>query len=144
MTAKEYRLKLIDMKAAYFGERERIAMVAALDTIGRIKRRVINTRKNAQGGIFGIYSPQYQKVRKEKGLPGDKINFSFTAEMWKNTTARVLSVTDAEIVILLSPSAEHIEKMIKNTERFGTILELNAKEEANHRKIYEDTLRDIV
>lgn len=144
MTAKEYRLKLIGMKKRYFAEREQIALLSALDTVALMKRRVINKRENADGGIFGIYSNDYQKVRKEKNLLGENVNFSFTNKMWNSTTARVVSVTDAEIVVLISPDAQNAFKMLHNTERFGTILELNKKEQDLHRKIYERKVRDVI
>lgn len=143
MNLKELAVFIDSKKKEYVENRERIALLSALDTAALMKRRVINERQNADGGIFGVYSEKYQKTRQSRNLLGDNVNFSFTNKMWNSTTARIISVNSSEIVVLISPDGANVYKMIHNTERFGTILELNEKEQEIHRSIYQDRINDL-
>jgi hypothetical protein len=143
MSIKQFTALVRSEQERIKSNHSKVALLAALDAAALMKRRVINERIDADGGIFGLYSENYQKRRKRRNLLGSAVNFSFSNKMWNSTTARILSDTGYVVTILISPDPENIFKMASNTERFGTILELNKDEIDLHAQIYESKLKTI-
>lgn len=143
LTPQQFRSIIKTNTEKFLSEHGRIALLSALDTVALVKRRVINQRENDEGGIFGIYSKQYQKKRLENNLLGNQVNFSFTNKMWNSTTARIIENSGARVVVFISPDAANIEKLRYMTEKFGPILVLSEEEEQLHKEIYESKIKDI-
>lgn len=143
LSPQQFKALFKKRQEQFLQEHGRIALLSALDTVALVKRRVINERENADGGIFGIYSAGYQKRRIDNNLLGEQINFSFTNKMWNSTTARIIENTGDRVVVFISPDADNIEKLKYMTEKFGPILVLNPEEEQIHKEIYENKVKDI-
>ena len=140
MDIKEFLAVERSRRSRIIDDNVRAALKSALDGAALMKSRIINKRENAEGGIFGIYSPDYLKRRINRNLLGDEVNFSFNNDMWLSTTARVIENTDLKVVILISPDAANAFKMVYNTQRFGTIMALNQEEQDLISEIYANNI----
>lgn len=144
-------------------ERETICLQISSDTMALLKRRIINDRKDSEGGDFGTYSEavvpfwyykgkesksdaerlatemyedtgywaSYQDWREVNNLEGDKINFSFTGEMWKSVVpVTVKNDQDSIVIGVISNNQKHDEKLGYQINRFPKLLDLDGKEES--------------
>lgn len=115
------------------------AMVTAL-----AKARIINTRIDAEGKIFGIYSEQYQKRRLRNNLTGEFINFSFTNNMWRTTIPRLQKADKKEIIFVIKPDQMNEFKMFFQNERFGNIMKINSIEKELHNRSLSENINSVI
>lgn len=115
------------------------AMVTAL-----AKARIINTRIDGEGKIFGIYSEQYQKRRLRNNLTGEFINFSFTNNMWRTTIPRLQKADKKEIIFVIKPDQMNEFKMFFQNERFGNIMKINSIEKELHNRSLSENINSVI
>lgn len=141
--------------------------------VAMVKNRIQTTGTDAKGSRYRAYSEWYQEYKTEKGKNKGFTDFSFTNRMWTNiqlikerTTAELAVITAmdkgskggnvsvpvrahtrkgkkvaATTKNVYVPS--NYEKLEKNTEAFGIILDLSAEEQEFLVKDYDDGILEI-
>lgn len=130
MSTDEFLVVLERFNDTLPAKRDELILLAIHDINAIAQRRIIGSRANATGTIFGIYSPAYLKKRIKSGKGADpRINFSFTGEMWKTTKPRIIQTSDDQVTVRVQPAREdRKEVMAIHDERFGEILALSDEE----------------
>jgi hypothetical protein len=109
-----------------------------------IKARITEKGLNAEGAKFPDYSPRYKKFREAKGRQTSFVDFAFTGNMWSNV--KVVS-SDSEhkkgLARISTTTQDAEDKLSGNTEKKGTILDLNKEEINELSKQMEDALVEI-
>lgn len=120
------------------GEGAQLAYQSSLAINAIIKSRIINERRDEDGGDYGEYSASYQRVRAKKNLTGTLKNFSFTNKMWATTLPRVESENNGVITIVIEPDSTNRDKMDYQNQRHGKrIMGLNHSEILKLHEIYK-------
>ena len=120
----------MNMLAASIPEEFGVLMLqVAQDANASLQNRIINTGYNAENRLFPAYSDRYARKRQKEGRQTGFVDFAFSGRMW--SSVQVVSSPEehkkghARISTL---SQEQMDKLTGNTERKGTILDLNDEE----------------
>ena len=106
-----------------------LMLEVAQDANASLQNRIINTGYNAENRLFPPYSERYAKKRQSEGRQTGFVDFAFSGRMW--SSVQVVSSPEehkkghARISTL---SQEQMDKLSGNTEKKGTILDLNEEE----------------
>lgn len=135
ITPDEMRSRIRSCQDDLIRTRAKDMLIIGLDVNALIKKRVINTGEDANGGTFGVYSAAYARRRVKNNLddkPFPTKNFKFTTRMWNNTTATVIQDDADHVRIRIAPVQQfEIQKLQWNEEREGKpIIAINKQEEA--------------
>ena len=130
MTTDELIIKLERFQETLPEVRDKLILDAVFSSAALAKRRVIGSKENQDGTIFGIYSPKYLKQRIKKGKGSDpRINFSFTGKMWQSTQPVISSSTPDEVRIRISPLDSQRNKVMGyHDKKYGEIMALSKDE----------------
>lgn len=110
----------------------------------RMQTRIITTGYNAENRMFEPYSKRYAKFREKEGRQTGFVDFSFSGRMWSSVQVVSSEGEHAKGIARISArSDEHMKKLSGNTERKGTILDLNEKEVEEVRSVMENRLVKI-
>jgi hypothetical protein len=144
-----------------------IMIQIANTALSMIHTRVTETGMNSKGGRYRDYSEWYKKYKQAKGKYSGFVDFSFTTRMWTNIqiikercteTMAVITAKDkgtlgsrTQIPVktkkgtyqrsIYEPS--NYEKLEKNTESFGPILDPTKEEIQILKKQYDDLILDV-
>lgn len=143
MTWGEYQKRLdgviLDLQG---GEHLKIMQKTVMDAVSMIKKRIQEKGENSEGGKYRDYEPSYLEYKKKEGKYKGYTDFSFTNQMWKNTTLKPGSLFyDRGVIGALSQENE--DKLAKNTERFGKILALSNNEKKGLSETYDKQILNI-
>ena len=109
-----------------------------------LQNRIINTGYNAYNRQFDPYSKQYAKFREKKGRQIGFVDFSFSGRMWSSVQVVSSEGEHAKGMARISTlSDEQMQKLSGNTERKGTILDLNEKERSEIAALMSKRLTEI-
>jgi len=109
-----------------------------------LQNRIVNTGYNAENRMFAPYSEKYAKYRKKHGRQTGFVDFTFSGRMWGNV--QVVSDENEHrkgSARISTRSNEYAQILSGNTEKKGTILDLNQTEIDKLAVILSDRLTKI-
>lgn len=83
--------------------------------------------KSVDGSTFQKYSKQYEKKRKKRQLPVNRVDHMFTGKMLQSITARKVFRSVKRVVVFIFPSAAEKEK-VRYTDKLRNWFGLSKKE----------------
>lgn len=122
-------------------------LTIASDLNATIADRVQNDGENADGGSFGTYSPYTQKIKRAKQhtqSPFPLINFTDTGLMFANIKPTVERKGDIITVTIKASNKDEIDKLRKNTNRFGKIIEASKDEQLDIKSDIKIRVRKLL
>ena len=93
-----------------------------------ISQRVQQDGLNADNSAFEDYTEEYKKRKEKAGKYTDKVDFTLSGRMWKDTN---ITYKNRDKVIIGGLSQETKDKLSGNTSKKGSILELSEAEMNN-------------
>jgi len=157
ISPSELVVRLKELKAAYLRERESLILKMANDATALMKLRVIESKVNDEGSIFGIYADSTLKTKRRNGRLSDSgnpsdINFSDTNRMWSGTGtsfdgvgARISVSDNNKIIATIHPhdDTDRINVLGILEDKFGNIVAWSKKEQELLISIYRSQFRDL-
>jgi hypothetical protein len=150
------------------GQHANIMIQVASKALQMIHTRVVETGVNAKGQKYREYSDWYKEYKQKAGKFRGFTDFSFTTRMWTNiqiikerctATLAVISAKDkgtlgsrTQIPVTTKKGKSYnrsvyvpsnYEKLEKNSESFGLILDLSQEEIKELKKLYDDLLLEM-
>ena len=139
MTKEEYNNRMTSLENSLRTEHIKIMQSLGENALGMIRRRILDTGKNAEGGSFTPdYTAKYKKYKQQTGKYKGFVDFSFTNRMWSNVQLRQAT---QDSVTIGAVAQENRDKMKHNQDKRGTILDLTENE---INKLIEAYERDLV
>lgn len=142
--ADEYNLRIKKYQEAFPEEHANLLIEIANTAMNIVKQRIQTSGINEEGKPYKGYSKNYLEYKKKEGKYKGFTDFSFTNRMWTN----IQLVSDntelfSGIARITARGSENIDKLRKNTVKFGQILALSKNEINDIKKDYENGLLDI-
>lgn len=130
-TIRQFLDNLRRVKAEMIANREKEALVIALDQIALVKLRIQTRGENAKGSKFSPYVPPYAKERKKKGYQIEYVDFTRTGRMWAAIHPVVTESTVFAATVEMRGADEKTRAMLAGHERKrGNILQPSEAERA--------------
>lgn len=146
-TFEEAAARLREAAAALPRFGEDMAVKLSNNAIADIEGRIREKGINADGGPMSPdYTPQYKSYKKRKGRYKGHVDLDLTGRMWGNTgvVENRKSPKGGFFVTIAGRNQETQDKLDWNSERYGDVLRLSAKEQEELTLDFEEGLANFL
>lgn len=113
--------------------------------VSRDLKSDIQDRIQEEGLDGEEYSPSYKKQKQRSGKPADKVNLTFSGDMWRQIDFKDIQGDEDFTETVIGPTTSSAQRKVNDNEkRYGNFLVPTDKEIQNAEEIYRLEVLEII